>query len=347
MRPTHCARSIAALVLIGLLSIPVVSFARQPDAWITAKVKTKLILSPVVGGTRIDVDTEDGHVTLHGNVSTKAERDEAKRIASAVEGVRSVRDLVQVVPTSRRKETKLADDRIKEDVQKALEAQSRLAKSSISVRSVNQGVVLLHGKADTMSDHLLAIAVADRVAGTRRVASEVESPDTFGDREVWFDDGDTDKRNSSAGDAWITAKTKFRLISHPDISASDINVDTYDGTVTLFGTVPSDLIKRESARVTREVSGVREVRDLLIIVPPKDKRELTVADDQIAAAVDQRLKSAGFEDAIIEVEVKAGVARLTGTVKRPIDRYDAVVIANATDGVRAVRDDLRLVSKPS
>jgi osmotically-inducible protein OsmY len=36
------------------------------------------------------------------------------------------------------------------------------------------------------------------------------------------------------------------------------------------------------------------------------------------------------------------VAHLTGSVKRPIDRYDAVLIASATEGVKSVRDDLQM-----
>lgn len=340
-------RALGALLLTTLVLMPAVASARQLDAWITTKVKTKLILSPVVGGTRIDVDTNDGNVTLHGNVSTKAERDEAKRLTEEVDGVRAVRDLVQIVPESRRKAVKRADDIVKQDVQAAIKAQSRLANSAIGVKSVNQGVVLLSGKAETMSDHLLALAVADRVEGTRRVASEIESPDTFGDREIWFDDDDSGKQNSTAGDAWITGKTKFRFMTHADVPAGDINVDTYDGVVTLFGTVPNDVLKRESERVAREVSGVKDVRNLLIVVAPADKKAATYADDAITSAIEQRLKAAGLEGATIQVEVKAGVARLTGTVKRPIDRYDAVVIAHATDGVRAVRDDLRLVAKAS
>lgn len=347
MRSTSMKCSLAMVFLVVLTLTAAPASAREPDAWITMKVKTQLILSPSVGGLRIDVDTNDGIVTLHGNVSSDAERDEAKGLAAAVRGVRTVRDFVQVVPDSRRKAVKRSDDRVRAEVKRALKEQRRLSNSSIDVRSVNLGLVMLGGRAETMSEHLLAIAVADRVEGVRRVASEIEGPDTLGDREVWFDEAAPDKENSTLGDAWITAKTKFRLMTHPDVPAGDINVDTFDGTVTLFGTAASSELKQESERVARDVSGVKDVRNLLIVIPPKDEREATLEDDALAASIRQRLSAAGFEGSTIHVEVKARVARLTGTVKRPIDRYDAAVIAGATEGIRGVRDDLRWVGRPN
>ena len=55
----------------------------------------------------------------------------------------------------------------------------------IAVQSVNQGVVLLAGTAKTLSAHLRAVEVVARVPGVRRVASEIQSPDTLADAEIW------------------------------------------------------------------------------------------------------------------------------------------------------------------
>src|SRR5262245_57989514 len=66
------------------------------DPSITTSVKGKLLANPDVAGLRIDVDTRDGIVTLTGNVSTKAEKDEALRIARETDGVKSVEDRLTV-----------------------------------------------------------------------------------------------------------------------------------------------------------------------------------------------------------------------------------------------------------
>lgn len=60
------------------------------DAAITTKVKTQLLADDATDGLDIDVDTENGVVTLVGNVKTQAEADRAKQIAQAVEGAKSV-----------------------------------------------------------------------------------------------------------------------------------------------------------------------------------------------------------------------------------------------------------------
>lgn len=66
------------------------------DASVTAKVKAKLLADPEVAGVHIDVDTIDGQVTLNGKVASEDQRAEAEKLATRTEGVKSVRNLIQV-----------------------------------------------------------------------------------------------------------------------------------------------------------------------------------------------------------------------------------------------------------
>jgi osmotically-inducible protein OsmY len=66
------------------------------DAAITSAVKAKLLADPVVGGLKIDVDTDGGTVTLSGRVSSRAEADQALQLARGTEGVSRVLDKLQV-----------------------------------------------------------------------------------------------------------------------------------------------------------------------------------------------------------------------------------------------------------
>ena len=63
--------------------------SEQPvgDTWITTKVKTSLLADEDVAGLQIDVETVNGVVTLKGDVASQAQIDEARRIASGIEGV--------------------------------------------------------------------------------------------------------------------------------------------------------------------------------------------------------------------------------------------------------------------
>ena len=60
------------------------------DAGITSAVKAKLLADSMVSGLRIDVDTEDGVVTLTGMVKSKAEADRAVMLARSTENVTRV-----------------------------------------------------------------------------------------------------------------------------------------------------------------------------------------------------------------------------------------------------------------
>lgn len=66
------------------------------QARLTAKIKAKMTLDDTLEGSRIDVDTKDGAVTLRGSVATDAQRDRAIQLARETEGVASVTDRLLV-----------------------------------------------------------------------------------------------------------------------------------------------------------------------------------------------------------------------------------------------------------
>jgi hyperosmotically inducible periplasmic protein len=66
------------------------------DAWIHAKVVTKLITNPDTPQRKINVDVQNGVVTLRGNVSTPTEKSEAEQLAKNTEGVKQVVNRLRV-----------------------------------------------------------------------------------------------------------------------------------------------------------------------------------------------------------------------------------------------------------
>jgi len=66
------------------------------DTFITTKIKTKLTVNPDINPFNIDVDTVNGVVTLTGRVARPEARAEAERLARETEGVREVRNMIQV-----------------------------------------------------------------------------------------------------------------------------------------------------------------------------------------------------------------------------------------------------------
>ena len=328
-----------AMLLAGVGS----AHAGVSDAWISAKVKMALLNSPQVSGIPIDVDTDNGRVTLHGRVPSMTEKKEADRIARAGTGVASVRDLLQIVPNSRRKIVAAKDDRIQDDVSAALKAEPALGNSSIHVKSVTKGAVLLSGKAASLSDHLEAIEVAASVPGVRQVASEIDSPDAFSDQEIWNDAPVADPSHGNrVTDGWITTQIKMHYMTDELVPAGDINVDTRRGAVTLFGTVPTMEASERAKTLAKDVSGVTAVKSELRVIPASMKKLATAVDDDIASMLRKRIANADMKGADIKVEVKAQTARMSGTVQSASDRYSALAIAHGTPGVARVANDLRV-----
>jgi hyperosmotically inducible periplasmic protein len=66
------------------------------DAAITTEVKTKLVAAKDVPGSKIDVDTTNGVVTLKGTVPTRAARAKAMRITRGSKGVTRVVDQLTI-----------------------------------------------------------------------------------------------------------------------------------------------------------------------------------------------------------------------------------------------------------
>jgi len=68
-----------------------------------------------------------------------------------------------------------------------------------------------------------------------------------------------------AADAAITADVKARLIGEPGIRAFTINVDTYNGVVTLKGDVKTGAQRATAERLARKVKSVKSIRNQLVV----------------------------------------------------------------------------------
>ena len=149
------------------------SFAQTSDAWITMKTKLALMTSDGVSAVGLNVDTVDGVVTLHGKVATEAQKKKAEDVARTIEGTKSVKNVLQVVPPPQADQVTAHDADVEARVKAALKSNSMVANSDIRVASVNKGVVLLSGNAKTLETHVRAVELAASVNGVKRVATEV------------------------------------------------------------------------------------------------------------------------------------------------------------------------------
>lgn len=68
-------------------------------------------------------------------------------------------------------------------------------------------------------------------------------------------------------DATTTTRVKIALLSDARVGGLRLDVTTFQGVVTLSGTVKSDADAQHAVAIARRVSGVRDVKSELRIVP--------------------------------------------------------------------------------
>jgi len=177
------------------------------DAEITTAVKTKLLADKTVSGSKIDVDTKDGVVTLNGAVNSAAERNAAVRIAHQTHGVKSVTNHLtletaattgstepkaKVKDTTKQNDDEKAKVVIKDDTTPKVKAAGRKVADAeittavktklLGVKDViandinvdtNEGVVTLKGSVPTEAQKTRAAEIARETAGVKRVVNDL------------------------------------------------------------------------------------------------------------------------------------------------------------------------------
>jgi hyperosmotically inducible periplasmic protein len=93
--PVFCL-ALALALAVGACSSTQTAGTQVDDAAITAAVKAKLAADGDINPFNIDVDTNEGVVTLQGRVEKEEARTKAELLARETDGVRRVINLVKV-----------------------------------------------------------------------------------------------------------------------------------------------------------------------------------------------------------------------------------------------------------
>ena len=78
-------------------------------------------------------------------------------------------------------------------------------------------------------------------------------------------DRTTESTGEYVDDATITSKVKGALLGDSGLKSFDISVETYKDAVQLSGFVNSDQVKARATEVAAGISGVRSVRNNLVV----------------------------------------------------------------------------------
>jgi hyperosmotically inducible periplasmic protein len=192
---------------------------------IAANLKTSASLAP----RAIDVDVNQGIVTLTGTVRTTTEKARAGRLAT-VSGVTRVNNRIEVDPKIDQSKIDAAGEKTKAGLTKAVDATVNAAKKT--KETVQKGV----GKSEQ---------------GVGKAADKTS--DAVG------------KVGDKMSDTSVTTLVKAGFSGEKLLQDTAIDVDTTDHVVTLKGTVGSNAAKTRAGEIAGGVEGVTRVVNRLVV----------------------------------------------------------------------------------
>jgi osmotically-inducible protein OsmY len=214
------------------------------------------------------------------------------------------------------------DSMLQKDVIDELRWDPRIKEKEIGV-AAKQGVVTVTGFVESFAERNAVERAAERVAGVKAVANEVEvklpATSMRSDTDIAHQIVETFKWDIQVPDDKITAQ-----VAH--------------GWVTLEGEVKWFYQKDAAARAVRNLAGVRGVSNLLRVKSP------AVSAFDVSHRIKEALHRRAERDAeSITVDAKGDVVTLTGTVTSFAERRAAEGVAWSAPGVQEVRDEIIVV----
>jgi osmotically-inducible protein OsmY len=222
------------------------------------------------------------------------------------------------------------DGRIESAAMNSYNFRTYLANDDIKVAS-SAGVVTLMGNVPLDYHKTLA---QDTVEGLPGVKSVINLLVVAGDQP------------SERSDNWITMKVKTALTFHKQVSATETGVHTQDGIVTLTGTAGSEAKKELTGEYAKDVEGVTEVRNEIIVAngKPLPQRLAERVDD---ASITAQLKTTllfhrSTHTMATKVTTRNGVVTLHGEALYVAEKNHVTRIAEDIKGVREVNNLMTL-----
>jgi len=212
------------------------------------------------------------------------------------------------------------DTQIHRDVLEELRWDSRVDETEVGVE-VDAGVVTLTGTVTSWAKRLAAQEAARRVIGVLDVANDIKVKVPGG-----FARNDTEIAQA------VRRALEWDVYVPEDKIASTVT----DGRVTLEGTVERWSQRDDAERAIRNLTGVKAVTNKITV-----KSAQPVAED-VRKSIEQALERRAEREARrIQVDVRDGVATVTGAVHSWAERKSVLAAARFTPGVRTVEDHLR------
>jgi hyperosmotically inducible periplasmic protein len=240
--------AVATILAIGLVALPPARGSDTDDR-IEASAKKTYVFRTQLKDDSIQVQSKDGVVTLTGTVSDASHKSLAEDTVKGLPGVHSVDNRLEVKPQTAAENS---DGWIVAKVKMALLFHRSV--SALTEVDATNGVVTLHGTANSQAEKDLTTQYAKDIEGVKRVDNQMAVAAT-----------PAPTISDQIDDASITAAVKFALLQHRSTSALRTEVETTGGVVTLHGRAKNQAEIDLVTKLVKDITGVKDVKNQMTV----------------------------------------------------------------------------------
>lgn len=302
---------------------------QRSDKAIRYDVEAALKLNPATRSYNVDVEVNDGRVSLTGEVERWETFGLIGQIASGVRGVTAVDNNVLVQPLERR-----VDEDLEDEIRSRLHWDARVDDSLVQVE-VNEGKARLIGTVGSAAEKRRAQELARQVPGVEIVYIEQIEV------QRWArDDAMREGKYGEKADEDVHSAVRNALSADPRIKPDDVTVFVDRGMVALRGEVDTLKAKRKAEDIARNINGVWRVTNRLEVV---QQEEGAATDSDLGRRVREALNRQpylGEED--INISASNGEITLEGAVETYFRKEKADDVASRIPEVEEIVNRLEV-----
>lgn len=308
----------------GLLVVP----GRIYDpAVLQRRVDAALANDPLSRGLDVTARVAaDGEVLLSGTVGSWSARTAVEDVVCKVSGVRAIDNTIAATPVR-----VLTDGRMEDAIEDAIGWDALIDDDEVKV-SVDNGVAMIRGTVASAAEKARVVRRAFEAGAVSVHADELNV-------DLWQRDEDLrDDKFSIRDDHEIGSAVRAAIGRDPRLVDADVEVEIYDRTATLSGSVSSLKAKRSAAQSARNIVGVAAVNNRIEVLSSG------ASDDELTAALRTAIARDSYLDgAELTATVRGGRATLSGSVPTLYHKAAADDAAARVGGISAVINQIEVM----
>jgi osmotically-inducible protein OsmY len=307
----------------------------RTDAQVRTDVEHALLDDPATDVFDVQVNVQNGKVTLSGMVDSWQEEQLCVLVAKGVIGVKAVTSNIEVSQKSKR-----PDGEIEADIEQRLAYDVWIDDALINVK-VLRGDVILSGTVGSLAEKTRAFRNA-WVAGVTSVEDKDLLVDWSRSREIRR----TTENYPMKSDKEIKRAIKEAFLYDPRLSSFNLTVSVENGVVALNGQVNNLKAKQVAEQDANNTVGVWLVKNHIKVRPGMGPHSSPKPDVDAELAKKIRLallRNPYTHQHEIGVTVNNRLVMLDGAVNSNLEKAKAEAVVSAVRGVAAVTNNLRVM----